>query len=82
MKRKAMRAPLFSTIMTRKSMNPIPDWDREYPYVTAKEVHLSGIVTESGKEIRLKENPYSMPGLCNVYLGKCRDKFDWQTIRR
>lgn len=46
-----------------------PGLDREYPYVTAKEVHLSGIITESGKEIRLKENPYSMPGLCNVYLG-------------
>ncbi len=43
--------------------------EREYPYMTTEELHVSGIFTESGKEIRIKENPYSMPGLNRIYLG-------------
>lgn len=43
--------------------------NRQYPYLTTKELHIKNIFTESGKEIRIKENSYSMPDLRNIYLG-------------
>lgn len=43
--------------------------DRPYAYETTKELHVRGIVTESGREIRVKENPYSMPELGRIFFG-------------
>ena len=41
---------------------------RPYPYETTEELHISGVVTESQKELRIRENPYSMPVLRDIFL--------------